>query len=95
VSARPRTAGASPTSLLNPINVDFTRVEGTSSATAYVAGVIALILQKNPTLTPVEVKRILMETAIDFVADMQEAGAGCVDAAAAVHSTPLPHGGQS
>jgi len=83
------------TGLGNPINADFTRVDGTSSATAYVAGVVALMLQKNPALTPAEVKRILMETTIDLGADTQEAGAGCVDADAAVRATPPPHGGQS
>jgi subtilisin family serine protease len=36
---------------------------GTSMAVPHVAGVIALMLQANPNLTPVEIKRILAETA--------------------------------
>jgi subtilisin family serine protease len=36
---------------------------GTSAATPYVAGVIALMLQKNPGLDAAQIKRILIETA--------------------------------
>jgi len=36
---------------------------GTSMAVAYVSGVVALMLQANPNLTPAEIKRILEETA--------------------------------
>lgn len=36
---------------------------GTSMAVAYVSGVVALMLQANPNLTPTEIKRILAETA--------------------------------
>ena len=37
---------------------------GTSASSPYTAGVIALMLQKNPTLTAVQVKEILKKTAI-------------------------------
>ncbi|MFZ0062222.1 MAG: S8 family serine peptidase [Pyrinomonadaceae bacterium] len=37
---------------------------GTSASSPYTAGVIALMLQKNPTLTSVQVKEILKKTAI-------------------------------
>jgi len=36
---------------------------GTSMAVAYVSGVVALMLQANPNLTPAQIKRILAETA--------------------------------
>jgi subtilisin family serine protease len=39
---------------------------GTSIATAHVSGVIALMLERDPTLTPAEVKRILETTATDL-----------------------------
>ena len=39
---------------------------GTSIATAHVSGVVALMLERNPRLTPAEVRRILEETATDL-----------------------------
>jgi len=59
---------------------------GTSMATPHVAGVIALMLDKNPRLTNDECLRILMQTAVDkghsgFDSDY---GAGIVDAKKAV-----------
>jgi filamentous hemagglutinin family protein len=39
---------------------------GTSIATAHVSGVVALMLERDPTLTPAEVRKILEETAIDL-----------------------------
>jgi len=61
---------------------------GTSMATPHVAGVIALMLDKNPRLTNDECLRILMQTAVDkghsgFDYDY---GAGIVDAKKAVDS---------
>ncbi len=81
------------TGLGRPLNADFTVVDGTSSATAYVVGVVALMLQKNPQLTSGQVKRILMDFAIDLGAATVEMGAGCVDAVAALQATPLPQRG--
>ncbi len=43
--------------------MDYTFGGGTSSATPHVAGVAALMLQKNPTLTQAEVEAILESTA--------------------------------
>ncbi|MBI4116383.1 S8 family serine peptidase [Candidatus Pacearchaeota archaeon] len=40
--------------------------EGTSAATPHVSGVVALLLQKNPDLTPEEIKIILKNTAVDL-----------------------------
>jgi subtilisin family serine protease len=39
---------------------------GTSIATAHVSGVVALMLERDPTLRPVDVRRILEATAIDL-----------------------------
>jgi serine protease AprX len=39
-------------------------VDGTSFASAIVAGVVACMLEANPELTPAQVKSILRETAI-------------------------------
>ena len=67
---------------------------GTSSATAAVAGIAGLMLSCNPSLSPAEIKRILMETstlrAIDVVShgEVDAYGAvrraGCGDASPAI-----------
>lgn len=45
---------------------NFWGISGTSMATPHVAGVVALMLDANPNLTPVQVKSILKNTAEDF-----------------------------
>ncbi|GIW46307.1 MAG: hypothetical protein KatS3mg078_0184 [Deltaproteobacteria bacterium] len=45
---------------------DFNPFFGTSASAPHVAGVVALILDKNPTLQPSRVKEILGETALDL-----------------------------
>ena len=39
---------------------------GTSIATAHVSGVVALMLERDPSLTPAEVRKILEATATDL-----------------------------
>lgn len=59
---------------------------GTSMSSPLVAGVAALMLQANPSLTPAEVKEILVATANTSFDDIDNPrwGAGCVDAQAAL-----------
>ncbi|MCT7986602.1 S8 family serine peptidase [Laspinema sp. A4] len=44
-------------------NQNYFTIDGTSMSAPYVSGVVALMLQANPNLTPAEVERILIETA--------------------------------
>jgi serine protease AprX len=60
------------------------RGSGTSQAAAHVTGVIALMLQENPTLTPDEVRRILDETAADLNVSALAQGAGLIRAGKAI-----------
>lgn len=66
-------------------NPFYTAAQGTSMATPHVAGVIALMLQARPLLTPAQVISILEGTAEDLSRyETWEVGAGLVDAHAAV-----------
>ncbi|SDE14509.1 serine protease [Massilia sp. PDC64] len=57
---------------------------GTSMATPHVAGVVALMLAKNPNLTPDEVESRLKSSTRPFPASCSGCGTGIVDASAAV-----------
>ena len=70
-----------------PVNMlpYYTQISGTSMATPHVAGVVALMLDADPTLSPDEVKQILTETASRMPGrDEWEVGAGYVNAYGAV-----------
>ena len=68
-------------------------MSGTSFSAAYVSGLAALILQRNPTLQPEQVRAILTKTARDLGAPGRDDlfGAGEADAYAAVlAAAPVP-----
>ena len=63
----------------------YTQISGTSMATPFISGVVALMLDADPTLTPDEIKSILTNTASKMVGREEwEVGAGFVNAHAAV-----------
>jgi serine protease AprX len=63
----------------------YTQISGTSMATPFVAGTIALMLDADPTLTPDEIREILTSTATKMPGRADwEVGAGYVNAYAAV-----------
>jgi serine protease AprX len=70
-----------------PVDTTFLEASGTSMSCPHVAGVCALLLERNPRLTPAQIKGAIMATAVDIGADpMTEMGSGRVDALAAVNS---------
>jgi len=79
--------------LETPIPCDFTwaaTLSGTSMASPHVAGVVALMLEKNPDLTVVEIKEALYTTAKNLKGKFD--GNGRVDALAAVNYVSGPPG---
>lgn len=63
----------------------YTQISGTSMATPFAAGVAALMLDVDPTLTPDEIKQILTETATRMPGyEDYEVGAGYINAYAAI-----------
>ncbi len=61
----------------------YTSLSGTSMATPHAAGVAALLLAANPSLTPRQVKEIFKSTAVDLGLSLNTQGSGRVDAFAA------------
>ncbi|MBC6607058.1 S8 family serine peptidase [Hymenobacter sp. BT188] len=63
----------------------YTHSSGTSMATPHVAGIVALLLEAKPSLSPAQVKELLMKTATNMPGHQSwEVGAGYVNAFAAV-----------
>lgn len=71
---------------LSPAHVPFyTHMSGTSMATPHTAGIVALMLEANPSLSPAQVKAILQKTATNMPnRETWEVGSGYVNAYAAV-----------
>jgi subtilisin family serine protease len=76
-------------SLTHNSNHSYTTKSGTSMATPAVAGIMALMISKNPALTPEDISQILEETALSITLTKSNSfGSGRVDALAAVQATP-------
>ncbi len=79
-------ARAAGTRMGTPVDDFYTAASGTSMATPHCTGVVALLLEAAPHLTPEEVKRLLMEHAVDLGVDPNAQGAGRGDALATVEA---------
>ena len=65
----------------------YTVKTGTSMATPHVAGVVALVLEANPNLTPAQVKHVLASSAVPVAGcAVEDCGSGTVNALAAVRA---------
>lgn len=76
---------------INSGKTSYYYLSGTSMASPHVAGIVALMVGKDPGLTAFEVEEILTTTALsDFAADWGEdaAGSGLVTADAALDAIP-------
>jgi serine protease AprX len=85
IGALPIFVGANDLSTIPPAFLPFyTTSQGTSFACPHVSGVVALMLEANPLLTPDEVVTTLRETANPMPYEQRVVGAGYVDAHNAV-----------
>ena len=79
--------GESIKSLNYTSNTGYKSMTGTSQATPCVAGIAALMLSKNPELSPADICRILEETSVNLTPTKSNlTGVGRVDALAAVNA---------
>jgi len=76
------------TSCTNLSNNGYLHMSGTSMAAPQIAGIMALMLSKDPTLTPEQIDEILESTAVDkgIPGKDNQYGSGRVDALAAVNA---------
>ena len=77
-------------SCTNNSNNGYLSMSGTSMATPQIAGIMALMLSKDPTLTPEQIDELIETTAVEKGAPGKdvEYGSGRVDALAAVNAIP-------
>jgi len=80
-------ARASGTNMGTPISQYYTVASGTSMATPHVAGAVALLLDANPSLTPIQVKKALSNYAKDLGLNVLEQGSGRIDVCGAVNAS--------
>jgi len=80
-------ARASGTNMGTPISQYYTVASGTSMATPHVAGAVALLLDANPSLTPIQVKKALSNYAKDLGLNVLEQGSGRIDVCRAVNAS--------
>jgi subtilisin family serine protease len=65
--------------------------QGTSMASPCVAGIMALLLSKNASLTPVQISQVIEETAVSpYPFKNNQYGSGLIDAFAAFNAIPFP-----
>ncbi len=85
-------ARAKGTTMGTPIDRYYAEASGTSMATPVAAGLCALLLQKEPNLSPAQIKARLMDTAVDLGEPANAQGSGRADALRALenHAPPLP-----
>jgi serine protease AprX len=84
--ALPPLAAQDDADMIDPAYLPFyTVMSGTSMATPHVAGIVALMLEANPKLTPAQIKDIIEKTATNMTGrDTWEVGAGHINAYDAV-----------
>lgn len=79
------TQGSDVVTSMGVVPADYAPFQGTSMASPHVAGVAALVKAANPSLTPAQIRAILMQSATAlFPNDTNEFGSGLVNAEAAV-----------
>jgi hypothetical protein len=77
------------TSLAHDNNSSYAVMNGTSMATPAVAGIMALMISKNPELSPEQISQILEESSVSLSSSKSNSfGSGRVDALAAITQTP-------
>ncbi|MBN1935398.1 MAG: S8 family serine peptidase, partial [Anaerolineae bacterium] len=69
-------ARAAGTSMGRPLSDQYTAASGTSMATPHASGLAALLLQAKPGITAQEVKKAMMDTALNLGQDPNAQGAG-------------------
>lgn len=90
ISTRSLTGVLPPLGITEDLSLDpaqlpyYTHMSGTSMSTPHMAGIVALLFEANPSLTPAQVKQILVDTAVPMPGRSPfEVGVGHVDAFAA------------